>query len=315
MNLIIKLANNSYNLNNQKSEYNIEQLNLERQKLIEEIKIIPSKKLDKMPQICFGTVRDKLEIALPLVFELGYRHIDGAEGYGGDDYKKIIRDAIKKIQTNIQREELWITWKSDYITVDNIKQIVNKLECGYIDLFLIHHNCGIDNDFIEFKKAQSEGLIKHYGVSNCLSEKVIKVLKETHDIFANQIQAKPPNGRIEGSKEYHSNFIENCNKIGVEIMLYSPLSGASSADNIVEILEKHNYELEPFFKDVNKYYIQKYLINTNNVIMIGSKGNRDNLLKNINEVNNITNSKDLLTPERLKEIEQFLESLILKDQG
>ena len=241
--------------------------------------------LDIMPQICFGTVQARLNVTLPLALSIGYRHIDGAEAeaYGSSvggkqKYYKIIRDAIKVIPRN----QLWITWKDNNITLDKIRIICDILDCGYIDLFLVHHSCGEGNDFVEFKKAQAAGLIRYYGVSNCENLETIRRLKAEHNIFANQIQARPPRGKVIGRELFNPpNFIEECNRIGVHSMLFGTMSGVQSyGDEVFGLPIYENME------DINKYYIHKYILGTNNVLMVGSIGG-SKLQQNFIDINDI----------------------------
>jgi diketogulonate reductase-like aldo/keto reductase len=274
--------------------------------------------LEKMPQLCFGTAQNNLINILPQALGLGYRHIDGAEMYstfrGNSNYYENIKNAIKVIP----REQLWITWKDNNITVEKIKIICEKLNCEYIDLFLIHHNYGEKNDFIEFiefKKAQRAKLIRYYGVSNCEDLTILKTLKDTHNIFANQIQARPPSGKIDGRSNMPHNFIEKCNEININIMLYSPISGVTQSDTYFTYLDVYDscfFRL--FFLNINKYYIQKYLLCNNNVIITAST-TTTNLEININLFINIINNKDKLNNCKMIEIEQFLQKFTLADQG
>ena len=105
--------------------------------------------LTHMPQICFGTAQYNLNKTLKkAISELHYRHIDCAEAYANTYNNKIEYKNIIKEQINlIDRKNLWITWKDNKITVDKIIQIIKDLDCGYIDLFLIHHSCGSESDF------------------------------------------------------------------------------------------------------------------------------------------------------------------------
>jgi predicted aldo/keto reductase-like oxidoreductase len=258
-----------------------------------------SKPLEQMPQICFGTNQANLKKRLPQALEIGYRHIDGAEAYG--DIKKTIKESIK----DYKRNELWITWKSDQIDVDHIKGIIRQLECGYIDLFLVHHGCGEDADFEEFKKAKDQNLIRFYGVSNCEDLAEIEKLKQKHGIYANQIQARPPGGHIKNRGDMVPNFIEESNKLGVHIMIFatnSSLQGAVPDKNIETLFEvSHN---------ITNYYIQKYL-KPFNVLMTSSVGG-GSLKQNYENVERFLKGEDLLQEEDMKKIEKFLLSLTLK---
>jgi diketogulonate reductase-like aldo/keto reductase len=255
--------------------------------------------LAEMPKICFGTAQENLKNILTMALDSSYNHIDGAEAYasGRPTYHGIVKNAIK----TIPRENLWITWKDNNISQTKIANICKKLGCGYIDLFLVHHSCGTASDFTEFKKAQEAGLIRYYGVSNCEDIETIRVLKQEHNIFANQIQARPPGGRIENRKSLPPDFIEQCNALGVAVMLFATISGVSNAESM-------DYDYWPNnVKNINKYYIDKYIKSSPNVLMVSSTtGN--SLFMNIIDV---YENKPLITKEKMVEIEDKLKEMSL----
>ena len=163
--------------------------------------------LPTMPQLCFGTVQMNLESNLTKALRIGYRHIDGAEIYAvlqrPIDYKNTIKKVLTKFKhgenglPKVERKDLWITWKCDGITKATIEETIKALDCEYFDLYLVHHSCGTESDFEALKEAQKAGLIRYYGVSNCEKIEKIEELKKAHNIYANQIQARPPGGIIE----------------------------------------------------------------------------------------------------------------------
>jgi len=295
--------------------------------------------LISMPQLCFGTVQTNLETTLNKALEIGYRHIDGADLYGGEPYTTIIRDALKKYN----RHEIWITWKSHNISSYSIQNIIAALDCGYIDLFLVHHGCGNEKIFKVFQEAQKSKLIQYYGVSNCEDIEEITKLKTDYNIYANQIQARPPNGNINSRTKYkHNDLIKDCNKIGVNVMLFGTISGIINAldnyiDNITVLFEN--------MTNYNKYYIQKYIIpktleeleevdnhknkedeKYRNVLMVSSTNTHNNKTLKENFVNlNLAisppnpnsnpNPNPLLTPEKMIEVEVLLQSIILSNQS
>ena len=255
--------------------------------------------LKSMPQICFGTVQANLNKTLPAAIKMGYRHIDGAEAYG-PVAKSIISKELKKIP----RKDMWITWKDNGITMEKIRRIIDKLDCSYIDLFLIHHSCGSPADFTELKKAQAAGLIRFYGVSNCEDIEVIKKLKKEHNIYANQIQARPPGGRVAEREPMPADFIEQCNAIGVNIMLFGTISGISNSDNFGPIIDD--------ITNVNKYYIQKY-ISRMNVLMVASISG-SSLQQNLDDVTFATYGAKLLSDDTIRRIEDNLKRVQLSHQ-
>jgi len=253
----------------------------------------------EMPKICFGTAQELLDKTLPLALDNGYTHIDGAEVYNNH---RIVRESIRLKQ----RRSLWITWKDNTITVEKIQDILMKLQCGYIDLFLIHFGCGVAQDYDELKKAQTAGFIRYYGVSNCEDFNTILALKREHNIFANQIQARPPGGSIQRRDGLKDNFIEECNAIGVSVMLYGTISGIL---NSMDLFQEENYRYwieNNNLENINKYYIDKYIRSKPNVIMVSSMSlSGESLRKNIFDVNKSIEGP-LLTAEKFNEIERKL---------
>jgi diketogulonate reductase-like aldo/keto reductase len=270
--------------------------------------------LDSMPKLCFGTAQNNLRKNLKKVLEIGIRHIDCADAYSNfhdsnmDDYYKIIQEEI----SSIPREQLWITWKSNDITINNITNIINKLQCGYIDTFLTHFGCHENNSilFNTFKLAQKSKLIRFYGVSNCENIETLCKLKQQYEISTNQIQARPPNGSIDGRKKFTPNFIKQCNSIGINIMLFATVSGyteyLSSLMNL-DIIPDMNLDIIP---DINKYYMQKYCLCNSNVLMIGSVSGH-NLPTNKANFDDVMNGHNLLSVSKMKEIEEQLEKIVL----
>jgi diketogulonate reductase-like aldo/keto reductase len=258
-----------------------------------------------MPQLCFGTAQLNLKINLTKALRLGYRHIDGAENYGKTEYKNIIKECIKIIP----REQLWITWKCNSPTLEYINSICTELDCQYIDLFLFHHSCGTEEGYYVLKEAQELCLIRYYGVSNCEDLSEICRLKSKYNIFANQIQARPPKGKIIGRNKFNPpNFIEECNKIGVNIMLFSSITGFTQSPKFIEIFynEQHNLIIDK----INKYYIQNYIKEKSNVLIVSSSSDQSDFLSII--ICNYLDKNILLQPEEMRDFEQTLEKIELK---
>lgn len=273
--------------------------------------------LATMPQICFGTAQANLEKTLPKALNVGYRHIDCADAYSFEarNYFDILKGSFSSFFTKGHaREELWITYKSDTISVGRIQSTIDKLGCKYIDLFLIHHFDKVGgNSLNELVKAKEAGLIRYLGVSNCEDIKIVEALKKKYDIYANQIQARPPKGDIykaplnmiyngrglnQGFRpRMEPDFIEKSNALGVYIMLFGTVSGASLHDI------RYN---QP--ENINKYYIQKYLKPSNVLIVSSINPNSQSLKTNLEDVAFFLSGKELLPSKKMDEIEVALES-------
>ena len=147
------------------------------------------------------------------------------------------------------------------------------------------------------------GLIRFYGVSNCEDIAKIHELKTRHNIYANQVQARPPHGKISGRQSLDfQHFVSECNKIDVKIMLFASISAVFNSDLIGWLLEKK--------PEINKYYIQKYIKDTLNVLIVGSVSG-DSLELNLKDINSIIKDNQILSESEITEIEQNLSNTTL----
>ena len=218
-----------------------------------------------MPNLCLGLLNHsgKLNEILPTAIDLGYRHFDGADAYGNDEYCEMLKkNLFEKITA--RRKEFWITWKGNYIKEHEVEAKIKQLNCGYIDLYLVHFGCGSESDFKELKKLQTRGLVRYYGVSNCEDIRTLHDLKIRHNIYANQLQARPPGGKISYRNQVDLDFFEQINAMGIKVMLFASISGI--LNSAPEIL----FEEPPLL--INKYYYQKYIKDSENVLIVGSAG-------------------------------------------
>jgi diketogulonate reductase-like aldo/keto reductase len=201
-----------------------------------------------MPQIGFGTYKfqkgslDAFHAVLEAL-NCGYRHIDTAFVYGGEETEIQVGKAIQA--SNIPREELFITtkqWRTYHgyePTFQCLELSLQKLQLDYVDLYLIHWPGGpikkekeqIDKniDLVKLRsetwRAMEDALlqkkVKSIGVSNFTIQH-LKKLKETARIWppaVNQIELHPYNYK------YQRELIEYCNQEGIIIEAYASLGG------------------------------------------------------------------------------------------
>jgi diketogulonate reductase-like aldo/keto reductase len=267
------------------------------------------KYLEIMPQLCFGTLQHSdLTKTLAIALESGIYHIDGADTYGKTEYRKVINDCIK----DIQRNKLWITWKSDTITIENIESVIKDLDCDYIDTFLIHHSCGVEKDYRVLQEAQSKGLIRFFGNSNCEDFEILNELQNKYGISTIQIQARPPGGKIESRKNLDPDFIEKCNSIGINVMIFGTISGIKGSTNFSAVFNMINLNNSKTTL-LNKYYIQKYCLSARNIIMISSWSGKS-IRENKKDFDDIMYRSKLFTEEEMNHIENELKKVLLHYQ-
>ena len=276
--------------------------------------------LNEMPQLCLGTQGQlgglPVNVIISKAFDMGYRHIDFADAYedqsqynwdnpgespdSHDLYKQNVVIALKECIEKYGRENFWITWKSNNITLEYIKSIVERIGT-HIDLFLNHHSCGDIKKMEILRECKNRKYIRYYGVSNCYN---IDTLKEYqllgHEIYANQLQAAGPNTKIEG-RVIPENFYELCNSLGIRVMLFSA-SSALINSNIFDKTIRNN---------IVNWYIQKYINGTKNVIIVATISGRTLQINYDGFTNIIVNKKDILDKKLMTTIEKFLDGVTL----
>ncbi|KAF8070431.1 aldo/keto reductase [Lyophyllum atratum] len=184
--------------------------------------------------------------------ENGYRHFDTASKYGNE---KQVGAAIRA--SGIPRDEIFLTTKlpSDWKDVrGSFDESLKELDCGYIDLYLIHwpqHEITSDSsqtylqpgeqpDFIyawkEMEKLLETGKVKSIGVSNFSVKTLTELLPHCTVIPAtNQVELHPclPQNEL---KHF-------CEEKGILLTAYSPLGRSTtffSETSVQAIAEKLN---------------------------------------------------------------------------
>lgn len=125
----------------------------------------------KMGDSRAGRVREAAAVAHAL--EVGYRLIDTAEMYADGGAERIIGEALKGFGA-ARRAELFIVSKvlpthaSRRGTVRACEQSIERMGCGYLDLYLLHWRGSHPfRDTLQgFEELRRRGLIRHFGVSN-----------------------------------------------------------------------------------------------------------------------------------------------------
>ncbi|HKL95074.1 MAG TPA: aldo/keto reductase [Haploplasma sp.] len=155
---------------------------------------------NKIPQLGLGTFLntdvDILKNTLTKAFELGYRHIDTAQGYNNE---AIIGDIIKDSGLNIKN--LFITTKIKcHETPEQLKISLEEsflnLQTDFIDLVLIHwpsHDYKLNYQTYQvLEEYKDEGKIGSIGVSNFTIDHLKELLKVCkYKPVINQVELHP----------------------------------------------------------------------------------------------------------------------------
>ncbi|WP_458187915.1 aldo/keto reductase [Haladaptatus sp. NG-WS-4] len=198
-----------------------------------------------MPMLGLGTYQideyDECVKSVRTALEMGYRHIDTAEGY---DNESAVGNAIA--ESDVPREDIFVATKvsPDNLDYDHVltsaEESLERLGLDYVDLLYVHWPTGEyeATDTLEaFAELREEGLIEKIGVSNFtveLLEEAIEVAEEP--IFADQVEMHPLLPQEE--------LREFCAQedVDVELVAYSPIARGDVDDvpELQEVAEKHD---------------------------------------------------------------------------
>lgn len=178
-----------------------------------------------IPQVGLGVwqAREGAEVerAVRAALEAGYRLIDTAAIYGNEAG---VGRAIKA--SGLPREELFITtklWNAHHAYADALRAFersLRTLDCGYVDLYLIHWPLPMEDRFTEAWRALEElyrdGQVRAIGVSNFTPRHLDRLQEEAQVVPAvNQIELHPMLQQRE-TRDY-------CAQQGIWVESYSPL--------------------------------------------------------------------------------------------
>lgn len=231
------------------------------------------------------TSRDRENVAaIKKAIELGYKHIDTAEMYGGGHSEELVGLAVK----GFERESLFITTKvlPDHLQYNNCikaaERSLKRLQTDYIDLYLIH----IPNPKIPIKETMramdtllKQGKVRFIGVSNFSVEQLKEAQEHTENkIVNNQIEYNLlTRHRGMYNVNIESEIIPFCQENEIIITAWKPLVKG-------KLFREKNKLLEELTEKYNKTLAQiaiNWLISKKNIITIPKSINPEHLKENL----------------------------------
>lgn len=190
--------------------------------------------MQKMPNIGYGTWNRPEQAAYDgtlAALEVGYRHIDGAEGYENEEF---VGRAISDF--GIARDDLWVTTKVAPESFGpgqirpHVEASLDKLGVGPVDLLLLHYpsikdEYEIEDYMAQFAEVYDAGLCRNIGVSNFTKSYIDKAvsLLGGRPLMTNQVELHP---------FLHNRLIvDHCAALGIPMTAYSPLARGAVVDD------------------------------------------------------------------------------------
>ena len=158
--------------------------------------------------------------------EAGYRHIDTARAYGNEES---VGSAVR--DSGVNRGDVFVTtklrWEDEGFesTIEACEKSLNRLNCDYIDLYLIHWPLREkrNHSWKAFIELRERGLCKSIGVSNFTIEHLAEIEAKFGILPAvNQVEFHP--------YYYQKELLDYCNSKNILIEAYSPLAHAKRLD-------------------------------------------------------------------------------------
>jgi len=206
-----------------------------------------------IPAVGLGTWQSEPGLvgqAVKEAVKVGYRHIDCAQNYGNE---KEVGDALQELfeEGIVKREDLWITsklWCSDHNDVaEALEGSIERLQCGYLDLYLIHWPVALKKDAVgtgpedfaplnikatwtAMEKGYESGKAKAIGISNFSVEKTKNLLS-----FC---KVRPAVNQVECHPLWQQKKLWPYLKSeGIHLTAYSPMGSSNSPFASINVLE------------------------------------------------------------------------------
>jgi 2,5-diketo-D-gluconate reductase A len=210
---------------------------------IDQVPTIALRDDGQIPQLGFGVFQippaETVE-ATTRALQAGYRHIDTAAAYRNEAE---VGQAIHA--SGLDRSDVFVTTKcfNDHHGYEQAKhackESLDRLETGYIDLYLIHWPVPSQDKFVDTWKAfvelQQEGLVRSIGVSNFQPPHLHRIIEETGVTpSVNQIELHPRFQQA-GLRREHED-------LGIVTEAWSPLAQGAVLDDpeITDIARAHD---------------------------------------------------------------------------
>lgn len=194
----------------------------------------------ELPLIGFGTWQlagDDAYNGVKKALEIGYRHIDTADGYHNHtEVGKAIKDSGLKRSDFKLTTKIWREAQHKAEVLEAGKRFLDELGIEYIDLLLIHwpdRSIPFEETLGAMNELKKQGIIKAIGVSNFTPHHLEDALKVGVEITNNQVELRP---------SFNQKALRDfCAKNNITVTSYSTIKGGVDFEDpiIKELSEKY----------------------------------------------------------------------------
>lgn len=180
---------------------------------------------ERLPVVGFGTSGlhgRKCTRMTRYALDVGYRHIDTAQGYGNE---AAVGAALA--ETDVPREQIFLTtkiWTADFGLNDLPRAADDSLRAlgtDYVDLLLLHwpdDRTPMEETLTALERVRASGKTRHIGVGNFTMRHMTEALDTRGaELFCNQIEYHV---RLAGAQQRMLAFLRDR---GIALVAYSPL--------------------------------------------------------------------------------------------
>jgi diketogulonate reductase-like aldo/keto reductase len=230
---------------------------------------------------------DKEEVAaIRAALDLGVRHIDTAELYGGGHAEELVCEAIK----GYDRESLFLASKAPAHRLERrelvaaAEESLRRLGVAYVDLYMVHHpsdDVPLEETMAGMDDLVRHGLVRNVGVSNFSTKRLAAARAVSpQPVVANQVHYS-----VRVREPERSGLLKYCQENDVMLVAWQPVEQGVPGDLLHAIAA--SYDATPVQTALN------WLTSQRNVAIIARTRQLHHLVENLGALGWKMDEKDI----------------------
>ncbi len=184
---------------------------------------------------------DEMVSIIEQAVEMGYTHIDTAEGYGKNHCEEVVGRALKRFD----RDALFVTTKvsPEHLDYDGVHKAIRgslkRLGTDYVDLYLIHwpnEKIPLEETFRALNEIVADGRVRRVGVSNFS----VELMRRSLDLCETPIATNQVRYNLLDRSPVQNGVLDFCQDHTIPLTAYTPIKGGVLENSAVrEIAQAH----------------------------------------------------------------------------